>query len=286
MLTLTRRAALLAGFGLALAMSSATAQTPTPIRFTLDWKYQGIHAWYFVARDRGYFRDEGLDVTIDQGEGSAATVTRIMSGAYDAGFGDINAVIQQAAQKPADAPVMVYQVYNKPPFSVLTKADSGIDSMEELAGQKVGGPAGSAATRLLPALLARNGVAESSVEVLNMQPNLQEQMLIRGEVAASLVFNVTSYVNLIQQGQDPDAGFRWLDYADYGLDLYSNGVMVSQSLARDKPEAVKGLVRAINRAVKDVIADAMLGFGWQASLRPSAGPSSRPAVFEQERHAH
>ena len=151
MLTLTRRAALLAGFGLALAMSSATAQTPTPIRFTLDWKYQGIHSWYFVAQDKGYFRDEGLDVTIDQGEGSAATVTRIMSGAYDAGFGDINAVIQQAAQKPADAPVMVYQVYNKPPFSVLTKADSGIDSVKELAGQKVGGPAGSAATRLLPA---------------------------------------------------------------------------------------------------------------------------------------
>jgi NitT/TauT family transport system substrate-binding protein len=268
MLTLTRRAALLAGFGLALAMSSATAQTPTPIRFTLDWKYQGIHSWYFVAQDKGYFRDEGLDVTIDQGEGSAATVTRIMSGAYDAGFGDINAVIQQAAQKPADAPVMVYQVYNKPPFSVLTKADSGIDSVKELAGQKVGGPAGSAATRLLPALLERNGVAESSVEVLNMQPNLQEQMLIRGEVAASLVFNVTSYVNLIQQGQDPDAGFRWLDYTDHGLDLYSNGVMVSQSLARDKPEAVRGLVRAINRAVKDVIADPASGVKALTAIEP------------------
>src|SRR5690349_8196116 len=104
MLILTRRAALLAGLGLALAMSSAAAaQTRTPIRFTLDWKYQGIHSWYFVAQEKGYFRDEGLDVTIDQGEGSAATVTRIMSGAYDAGFGDINAVIQQAAQKSADA---------------------------------------------------------------------------------------------------------------------------------------------------------------------------------------
>ncbi len=261
MLTLTRRAALLAGLGLSLALplalplAPAAAQERTAIRFTLDWKYQGIHSWYFVAQEKGYFRDEGLDVTIDQGEGSAATVTRIMSGAYDAGFGDINAIIQQAAQKPAEAPVMVYHIYNRPPFAVLTKADSGITGLKDLVGKTVGGPAGSAATRLLPGLLERNGIDPAAVGVLNMQPNLQEQMLIRGEVAASLVFNVTSYVNLIQQGQDPDAGFRWIPYADHGLDLYSNGVMVSQALAREKPEAVKGLVRAINRAILDAMAD-------------------------------
>ena len=84
---------------------------------------------------------------------------------------------------PGEAPVMVYQLYNRPPFAVLTPKDSGVEDMKDLAGRKVGGPAGSAATRLLPALLARNGVAVPSVEVLNMQPNLQEQMLIRGEVA-------------------------------------------------------------------------------------------------------
>ncbi|WP_051511378.1 ABC transporter substrate-binding protein [Skermanella stibiiresistens] len=291
MLNLTRRAALLAGFVLAAAPLSIAVSTPvsaqdrTPIRFTLDWKYQGIHSWYFVAQDKGYFRDEGLDVTIDQGEGSAATITRIMSGAYDAGFGDINAVIQQAAQKPADAPVMVYQLYNRPPFSVLTKADSGIATIKDLAGKKVGGPAGSAATRLLPALLDRNGVPAASVEVLNMQPNLQEQMLIRGEVAASLVFNVTSYVNLIQQGQDPDKGFRWIDYADNGLDLYSNGVMVSQKLAREKPDAVKGLVRAINRAVKDVMADPATGVKAVTAVEPLIDGKSeqRRILFAMDR---
>ena len=121
---------------LALSVSGAAAQEMTKIRFTLDWKLQGIHAWFFWAQEKGYFAAEKLDVTIDQGEGSAATVTRIMSGAYDAGFGDANAVIQVAAQKPGEAPVMVYMIYSKAPFALLTKAASPIKTVEGLGRQE------------------------------------------------------------------------------------------------------------------------------------------------------
>jgi len=82
-----------------------------------------------------------------------------------------------------------------------------------------------------------------------MQPNLQEQMLLNGQVDFSAVFTVTSYVNLIGMKVDPDKDIRWIFFADHGVDLYSNGIMVSQKLLKEKPKAVAGLVRALNRAI-------------------------------------
>jgi NitT/TauT family transport system substrate-binding protein len=211
-----------------------------------------VHSWYFLARDRGWFREAGLDVTIDQGEGSAATITRIMGGAYDAGFGDMNAIIQQAAARPGEQPLMVYQIYNAAPFAIVVKADGPVRTVADLAGRKLAGPAGSAATRIYPLFARLNGIDAATNEIINIAPHLQEQMLLRGQVEGSLVFTLTSYMNLVGMRQDPDRDFRWFVFADHGIAAYSNGVMVSPRLARDNPNAVRGLIGAINRAMLEV----------------------------------
>jgi NitT/TauT family transport system substrate-binding protein len=244
-----------AALGLTLFAPAVRAQSRTAVKFTLGWKTQGSDAPFFVANDKGYFREAGLDVTIDQGEGSGATVTRIMGGAYDAGFGDINAIIQNAATRPADTPVMVYQMWNQPPFAIVAKASSGIKTIKDLEGRTLGGAPGTPTTRLLPVFAKTNNLDMAKLKLTSMAPNLQEPMLIQGQIDAALVFNITSYFNLVLNRQDPDKDFVWLSFGDHGLDLYSNGMMVSQKMIRDNPAAVAGLVKAVNKASLDVAAD-------------------------------
>nr|WP_244548419.1 ABC transporter substrate-binding protein [Bosea vaviloviae] len=251
----TWTATLLAGLAWA---GSALAQEAT-IKFTLGWKTQGSDAAFFVARDKGYYKAEGLNVVIDQGEGSGATVTRVMSGAYDAGFGDVNAIIQNAAARPGEAPVMVYMMWNRPPFAIVTKKATGVTKPAELVGKTLGGAQGTPTTRLLEVFARKNGVPMDKVKLSNMAPNLQEPLLIKGDIDGALVFNITSYFNLVLNRQDPDKDFNWLMFGDYGLDLYSNGLMVSQKLIKDNPKAVAGLVRATNKAMIEIAGDQGLG---------------------------
>lgn len=243
-----------ATFALLAGIAPAFAEM-TDIRFTLGWKTQGSDAPFLMALSRGYFAEEGLNVTIDQGEGSAATVTRIMGGAYDAGFGDINAIIQNAAARPGEAPVMVYQLWNRPPFAIVTPKTSGIETPADFEGKKLGGAQGTPTTRLFPVFAKLNGVDLETVSQENMAPNLQEPMLIRGDIDGAFVFTITSWFNLIANRQDPAADFNWFQFEDYGMDLYSNGLMVSRALLTENPEAVAGLVRAVNRATLEISKD-------------------------------
>jgi NitT/TauT family transport system substrate-binding protein len=231
------------------------AWAQTKIKMVLNWKYQGPQAWFFLAQDKGYFKSEGLDVEIDQGEGSSASVTKVAAGAYQAGFGDINALIDLSAKRPAEAPVAVYMIYNTPPFTIVVKRDSPIRTPKDLEGKTIGGPANDGALKLFPAFAKVTKVDASKVNITNMAPNLREQMLLRGQVDAVFGFVNTVYFSAKLVGINPEKDLRFINYVDYGMDLYSNAVVFSRSFVRENPKAVQGFVRALNRAINDVLAN-------------------------------
>jgi len=246
---------LLAASALVLGALPAPANAQTRLKMVLNWKYEGPQAWFFMAQDKGYFKAEGLDVEIDQGEGSAASIPKVASGAYQAGFGDLNAVIDFSARRPADAPLAVFMIYNTPPFTIVVKQDSPIRSPKDLEGRTVGGPANDAALRLFPAFARLAGVDASKVSISNMAPNLREQMLMRGQVDAVFGFVTTVSFSARAMGLDPTKELRFIRYGEHGMDLYSNAVFFSRNFVKDNPKAVQGFLRALNRAVRDVIAD-------------------------------
>jgi NitT/TauT family transport system substrate-binding protein len=235
-------------------LAAPAAGETTKIKLVLNWKYQGPQGMFFVAQDKGYYKDEGLEVTLDQGNGSGAGVPLVANGTYDAAFGDINALIELAAKKPDDAPIAVYVMFNQPPFTVAVKADSPIKSPKDFEGKTLGGAANDGALKLFPALCKLTKIDCTKVNITNMQPNLREQMLMQGQVDG-----VFGYVNTIRfsarlMGVD-DSKLRYINYGDYGMDLYSNAIIVSKKLVKENPKAVAGLVRAINKGLLDSLKD-------------------------------
>jgi NitT/TauT family transport system substrate-binding protein len=143
---------------------------------------------------------------------------------------------------------MVYQLWNQPPFAVVARNPAGIKTIKDFEGKTLGGAQGTPTTRLMPVFAALNKLDLSKIKFTTMAPNLQEPMLIQGHMDAAMVFSITSYFNLIGLNQDPDKDYTWFSFADYGMDLYSNGFMVSQKLIKENPKAVAGMVRAVNQA--------------------------------------
>jgi NitT/TauT family transport system substrate-binding protein len=245
--------ALAAMIGL-FSFAAPPAEAQTKLKMVLNWKYQGPQGWFFLAEDRGYFKAAGLDVIMDQGNGSGAGVPLVANGTYDVAFSDINALIEFAARKPEDAPLAVYVMYNRPPFTIAVKADSPIKSPKDFEGKTLGGAANDGALKLFPAFCKITKIDCAKVNITNMQPNLREQMLMQGQVDG-----VFGYVNTIRfsaklLGVD-DSKIRYINYGDYGMDLYSNAIIVSKKLAKENPAAVKGLIAAINKGLIDALKD-------------------------------
>ncbi|MFT3664836.1 ABC transporter substrate-binding protein [Piscinibacter sp.] len=226
----------------------------TPIKFQLDWRFEGPAALFLVPAAKGYYKAEKLSVSVDAGNGSGGTVTRVASGTYDMGFADLAALMEFHANNPTapNKPVAVMMVYNNTPAAVLALKKSGIRTPADLSGKKLGAPVFDAGRRAWPIFAKANAVKD--VAWTAMDPPLRETMLVRGDIDAITGFSFTSLLNLEARGVKTE-DIVMLPYARHGVKLYGNVIIAGEDFLKKNPEAVKAFLRAFTKGVKDVIAD-------------------------------
>jgi NitT/TauT family transport system substrate-binding protein len=241
--------------GATMLLGTVTAQAQTPVRFSLDWRWEGPAAPFAVALDKGYFKAEGLDVTIDPAAGSREPISRVASGTYDAGFGDVNSLVRFRDENPESGIKAVMVIYDRPPFAIIGRKSRGISKeVSSLQGKKFGAPAADGAYAQWPIFKSVNKIDDSTMKFENVGFPVREPMLAQGEVDAVFGFSMSSYINLKSRGV-PAEDIVVMLMSDYGVDLYGNTIIVSEKFAKEKPEAVKGLLRAIMKGVQDTVKD-------------------------------
>ena len=254
----TRRAALVCSAALAAALVTSLASAPafaqTPIKFQLDWRFEGPAALFLASQAKGYYKAAGLDVTIDAGNGSGGTVTRVASGTYDMGFADMAALMEFVANNPdaPNKPVAVMMVYNNTPAAVLALKKSGITKPSDLNGKKLGAPGFDAGRKAFPIFAKANNI--SGVQWTSMDPPLRETMLVRGDIEAITGFSFTSLLNLEARGVKTE-DIVVLPFPAHGVKLYGNVIIATPKMIKENPAAVKAFLAAFTKGAKEVMAN-------------------------------
>lgn len=245
---------LLAAAATVLLTLPSLALAQTPIKFQLDWRFEGPAALFLASTAKGYYKAAGLDVTVDAGTGSGATVTRVASGSYDMGLADMAALMEFHANNPdaPNKPVAVMMVYNNTPASVLALKKSGIAKPADLTGRKLGAPSFDAGRRAFALFAKANNVG--NVDWVSMDPPLRETMLVRGDVDAITGFSFTSLLNLEARGVKTQ-DIVVMPFATHGVKLYGNVIIASPKLIQSNPGAVKAFLSAFTKGAKDVMAN-------------------------------
>ena len=226
------------------------------ITFMTDFGINGRHAYYYVALERGYYKQAGLDVSFVRGVGSADVIRKVASGAVQMGFADAGSLVLARAND--GVPVrMLAVVYAAPPHAVYATEDSSIRKPQDLVGHRIADSAGSANAVLFGAYAKAAGFDPSKVTWQVAESSALPSLLATGRAEAIGQFIVGE--PLLAATIAPKKLVR-LAYRDVGLDYYGNGIVASEDMIAKAPDMLRRFVAATLHGMEDAFADpAMAG---------------------------
>ncbi len=225
--------------GLLLLGWSGMTLAADKVTLMLNWFYVGDHSPYFVATEKGWYKDENLEVNIVPGKGSGDVVKKIDVGSAEFGIVDVGVLIVARAQGAKVK--VVSQLFDKSPYCMWMWKDSGINSVKDLVGKKVGAPPGDAQRTIFPALAAANGIDPNKVTFVNIGAEAKQSALASKQV--DVVFDFYSGAPFYYKSLGKDKVKSML-FADHGVDVYSNALVVTDKYAKENGALIKRFVRA------------------------------------------
>src|ERR1041385_522105 len=225
-----------------LAASSIAVRADDAVSLRLNWYFGGLHVPFYYGKERGFYKEEGIDLTINEGRGSANTVQVVAAGSDTFGLADSSSVIATAA-KGADVK-SVMSLLNSTGFSVVSLASAGIKTPKDLEGKKLAVSPGDPLGQLFRALAASNKLDMSKIGFVQVDPAAKVVAVLEKRVDALLGGADDQFFLIKYKGEQPAA----LRYADHGANIVGMTIMTQEATIKTKADLVRRFVKATVRS--------------------------------------
>jgi len=251
-----RRVSILVGLviiGIVMALASGTPSAQLPpqkIVFALNWFPVGDHAAYWVALEKGYYRQRGLDVDMQNSKGSGDSIAKVDTGRADIGLAD-SAVVIAASARGAKVKV-VGMVFDKSPLNIWSHKAAPITKPKDLEGKSVAAPPGDGQRQMFPAFARLHGIDQSKVTWVNVEPAAKVPALAEKRVDA--VADYTTGLPFYEKAMGKGNAVM-LPWADHGFDMYSMSIIASEKTMKERGPVLKAFLEASYLGWRDVMSD-------------------------------
>jgi NitT/TauT family transport system substrate-binding protein len=251
-----RRVSILVGLviiGLVVALGSgvpSAQQPPQKVVFALNWFPVGDHAAYWVALEKGYYRQRGLDVDMQNSKGSGDSIAKVDTGRADVGLADSAVVIASAARGTKIK--VVGMVFDKSPLNIWSRKEAPITKPKDLEGKSVAAPPGDGQRQMFPAFARLHGIDQNKVTWVNVEPAAKVPALAekRVDAVADYTTGLPFYEKAIGKGNAV-----MLPWADHGFDMYSMSIIASEKTMKERGPVLKAFLEASYLGWRDVMSD-------------------------------
>jgi len=226
--------------GMLVGAGAVSAADKVSLR--LNWYLGGLHAPFYLGVDRGYYRDEGIDLTVNEGRGSAAAVQIVGAKSDTFGMSDAGSLMLGAAK---GVPIRsVFTLLASSDFAIISLEETGIRKPKDLEGKTVAASPGDALTQLFPAVIEANGLTKDKIRLVFMDPPAKPAAVMEKKVEALLGGASDQYWLIKYKGFTP----AMLKFADIGVDTVGMTIHAHLDTIKEKPDMVRRFVRATIRS--------------------------------------